>query len=311
MSWLFLLQLVVPVVLVSQLAFFPLRQRAGFLLQALATLLALIALAFNGMWLFPPWWFPWLMLLVASVVVALRGRTLVAPATAVSGWRARLPVFGFAVLGVFALSQLALTWQGRSPRASAVAELAFPLESGRYLIINGGSTLAINAHLRTLDSGFEQWRGQSYGLDIVAIDALGLRATGLLPRAAHEYHSYGVKVLAPCDGSVLQALDTLPDLPVPQVDREHVAGNYLLLGCGDYEVLLGHLQPGSLQVGAGAQVTTGQHLAAIGNTGNSNEPHLHIHAQLPGAASAPIGGTPLHLRLAGRFLVRNQRVIVR
>ena len=56
--------------------------------------------------------------------------------------------------------------------------LALPLEPGRYLVLNGGNNNSTNAHSETLDAGvphYRTWRGQSYGVDIVALDALGLR----------------------------------------------------------------------------------------------------------------------------------------
>ena len=39
-----------------------------------------------------------------------------------------------------------------------------------------------------------------------------------------------------------------------------------------------HLIPGSIPVKVGDKVNTGDVLGKIGNSGNSREPHLHIHA---------------------------------
>ena len=50
-------------------------------------------------------------------------------------------------------------------------------------------------------------------------------------------------------------------------------------------------------------------LGAVGNSGASTEPHLHIHAQRPAPEGAPpISGEPLALRIEGRFLVRGDRL---
>ncbi len=100
-------------------------------------------------------------------------------------------------------------------------------------------------------------------------------------------------------------------MQVPQMDREHMAGNNILIRCGDADVLLGHFKQGSLRVRRGDAVTVGQALAAVGNSGNSGEPHLHIHAQQPGTDNAPLSGKPLPMRFDGRFLVRNDRFAAR
>lgn len=93
-------------------------------------------------------------------------------------------------------------------------------------------------------------------------------------------------------------------------DREHMAGNHVILRCAGVDVLLGHLRPGSIGVSVGDRLQTGAVIAEVGNTGNSEEPHLHVHAQTPGTTEAPMAGEPLPVRFDGRYLVRNQRVRV-
>ena len=44
-------------------------------------------------------------------------------------------------------------------------------------------------------------------------------------------------------------------------------------------VFLCHLQPGSLLVKAGDRVAAGQPLGRVGNSGNTSEPHVHVHLQ--------------------------------
>ncbi|MGE7916039.1 M23 family metallopeptidase [Lysinibacillus xylanilyticus] len=50
----------------------------------------------------------------------------------------------------------------------------------------------------------------------------------------------------------------------------------------------------------GEKVTTGQILGKVGNSGNTSEPHLHIHAEKNGK------GVPITFN--DRFLVRNSLV---
>lgn len=97
-----------------------------------------------------------------------------------------------------------------------------------------------------------------------------------------SYTIFGSTVLAVADGTVVSARNDLPEqvpgalpsgLPIAEAD-----GNFIVLdiGGGAY-VLYAHLQPGSVLVGAGARVKRGDVLGKVGNTGNSQAPHLHLH----------------------------------
>src|SRR5690606_22148169 len=150
-----------------------------------------------------------------------------------------------------------------------VVDLAFPLRGGTYSVVNGGSTGLVNAHLMTLTGErYRPYRGQSYGVDLVKLGYWGFRARGLAPRDPSAYAIFGDPVYAPCSGRVVQALDGLRDLRPPEIDREHMAGNHVLLGCGDAWVLLGHLREGSVRVREGDTVAQGQEIGRVGNTGN-------------------------------------------
>ncbi len=70
---------------------------------------------------------------------------------------------------------------------------------------------------------FRAYKGQSYGVDLVKLDGLGLRADGLNPPEPSAYNIYGTQVFAPCTGEVVAAEEGLPDMQVPIVDREHMA----------------------------------------------------------------------------------------
>ena len=81
-----------------------------------------------------------------------------------------------------------------------------------------------------------------------------------------------------------------------------------MLDCDDFMVLLAHLKRGSVTVQAGQSIAAGDIVGAVGNSGNSDEPHLHVHAQRRGAGALELGGEPLPMRFDGRYLVRNDRV---
>lgn len=57
-----------------------------------------------------------------------------------------------------------------------------------------------------------------------------------------------------------------------------VGGNQIIIDHGNGEFsFYGHLQPGSVRVREGDSVQRGQHIGAVGSSGNSTEPHLHFH----------------------------------
>ena len=69
-----------------------------------------------------------------------------------------------------------------------------------------------------------------------------------------------------------------PDDQPPGTNGDHA--NHLLMdiGGGRY-VSLAHLEQGSVTVRVGDIVHQGQPLAAVGNNGHSNQPHLHLQVQ--------------------------------
>jgi hypothetical protein len=102
-------------------------------------------------------------------------------------------------------------------------------------------------------------------------------------RELTSYYIYGKPVLAPADAVVTFVLDGRPDQMIGSTDRRYQSGNNVVIGIGGGRYLLmGHLSPGSIQVKVGDQVTLGQQIAKVGNSGNTTEPHLHIQAQTIG-----------------------------
>jgi hypothetical protein len=274
---------------------------------AVAAYLVLITLA--GLWLAVPWSAS----LVYMLLLVLNARSLPERIRSLP-WSPRgyRQWTGFTVSVALAVGSLVLsvdTIRGWRPAEQRTVELAFPLRSGTYYVVNGGTSDLINAHLRTLTGDrFRDYRGQSYGVDIVALNRLGLRASGIAPHDPQRYVIFGEPIHAPCSGSVRRTQDGLPDMSPPQIDREHLAGNFVMLECAGAHVLLGHMRQGTVRVRPGDDVSTGDVVGNVGNSGNTGEPHLHIHAQRPATGDALLSGSPLPLRLDGRFLVRNDRV---
>ncbi|HYC52736.1 MAG TPA: peptidoglycan DD-metalloendopeptidase family protein [Gemmatimonadaceae bacterium] len=312
MQTLLVAQLVVPVLLLALLLVAPPRSWMGLGVQLVASFLTLLAISRVGMWLFPPWWTPHVAvvgLVLTSAWRVMRDRPRRSWPACVLAWSA-LAAFSVAACGATVILWRAMA--GAQPPADAAAlSLEFPLTTGHYLVVNGGSALWINAHQKSRDTTIarlQPWRGNAYAVDLVAVSELGMRASGLLPRDPRSYHIFGMVVLAPCSGTVVRAVDGLPDMPVPQYDRANMAGNHVLLACEDVHVVLAHFQSNSVRVRVGDVVRAGDTLALVGNSGGTSEPHLHVHAQRPSTLDAPMAGDPVPMRLHERFLVRGDRV---
>jgi hypothetical protein len=282
-----------------------------WLLKHTAAATYIYATSIAGLWLVAPWYVPHVIMVVS---LSLAARTLPGALWLWQSPQSSRQWFGIAMraaIAVASASTLAMALQGRKPPAGTIVDLDFPLKSGHYYIANGGSADLVNAHVRMLSSDrFRRYRGSSYGIDIVALRPLGNRATGPASHELERFAIFGHTIYAPCAGVVIRAEDGLPDLTPPNVDRQHMAGNFVMIECGDgeFHVLLGHMQDGSLRVHPGDYVTVDTPLGAVGNSGNSDEPHLHVHAQRPGRIWDLFAGDPLPMRFNGRVLVRNDRV---
>lgn len=95
--------------------------------------------------------------------------------------------------------------------------------------------------------------------------------------------------------------------PVSEGDPQNPAGNHVELETADgVRIFLAHMLKGSVRVSTGDRVRRGDPLGKVGNSGNTSEPHLHIHAVRGGRGLFEGKGVPL--TFGGRFLVRNDRV---
>jgi len=287
-----------------------LASRAQWLARIVAFAAFFVALHLGGFWAVLPLWISYLYLAAfAAAAVRSFGRARRLPWRTGAPARVRIDVAVHAAFAVLFVSAALYAALGRLPPHAQKADLAFPLRGGTFAIGSGGSNRLANFHLKTLDDpALSAWRGQAHAVDIVKLGRFGVRAAGFAPADPGRYAIFGETVLSPCDGTVGQTRDRLPDQRPPQRDSRNLAGNFVLLDCQGLRVLLAHLRQGSMLVKQGDPVVIGQPLAAVGNSGNSTEPHLHLHAQRPGSAPAALDGTPLPLTFGGRYLARNDRV---
>jgi hypothetical protein len=302
-------EVLLPLALVARLLRSTCRSRVEWLLQVLSLCAYLALISVVGTWLLVPWYVPYgyALLGVGAAALAWHRADCCRPRGKAEA-KAAFPIASGLGLTVFCTSTLLWALSGYAPPEGPFTRLASPLKGGTYYVVNGGYSILINPHMKTLArESLSGYRAQSYALDIVRIDRLGLRAEGLWPADLTGYRIFGEPVYAPCTGRVVQTEERLPDQTPPESDRLNPAGNFVRIECGEADVLLAHLMHSSLTVVAGQRVQTEQLIGRVGNSGLSTEPHLHLHAQLRGPEDNFLAGEPMPVWVDGRILVRNSR----
>jgi peptidase M23-like protein len=138
-----------------------------------------------------------------------------------------------------------------------------------------------------------------------AVDWMRLGPDGRLlhgdSKSNANFYDYGAEVVAVADGRISDLKDGLPENvgsnepSTRHITLDNLVGNYLILDLGHGRfAVYAHLQPGTLQVKLGDKVKAGQMLARLGNSGNSDAPHLHFHLV---DGNSPVGaeGIPYEL----------------
>jgi murein DD-endopeptidase len=154
--------------------------------------------------------------------------------------------------------------------------------------LSGASWIAFNAltsydHRRALQVVDGRMRiAQRFAIDWMRLGPDGRLFHGDA-KSDDNYYGYGAEVLAVADARVSDLRNGVADnggatersSRVVAVDS--AVGNYLTLDLGNGRfALYAHLKPGSLKVKVGDHVKAGQVIALLGNSGNSDAPHLHF-----------------------------------
>jgi Peptidase family M23 len=158
--------------------------------------------------------------------------------------------------------------------------VAPPLRGPGWVVINGccDEYTAHRSGLFSIDGTLHA--GERYAIDFIQMTPQG-RITDGPNDVLTNYPYYGDEVLSATAGKVVVVRDRLPDGPIDfeLAPREaaDAGGNEVVVAVkpGVY-AYYAHLIPGSAAVKVGQQVKAGQMLGRLGNTGNSNAPHLHF-----------------------------------
>ncbi|MEU5368256.1 M23 family metallopeptidase [Streptomyces sp. NPDC005951] len=241
----------------------------------------------------------------AVVPVAMRLSWLVLFALVIGEFVTDLPGPGWATTFLPATIVLALMVATTTLQARAAAPRGEPGPPVEVDPPVTGRWSALNSPADKVPSHGTHAYGQTYAIDIVADPETGegepparpaFRWLWPLFRRNQAFPAFGAPLLAVADATVVRAGDGQRDHlsrtslagflylmfiegNVRSIVGAHrVIGNHVILDLGDgtYAVYA-HARRGSLRVKAGDTVRAGQRIGSVGNSGNSSEPHLHVH----------------------------------
>ena len=228
--------------------------------------------------------------------VPLLGLFFLATVLVYAIWKRRFsrPMFATLMMSLFALGSAAwplglmsITYptsiDSTAPSTTVRLPADVPLK-----VAWGGDNVAVNMHAATPD--------QRWAYDLLVESYL----TG--SENLEDYGCYGIPVVAPVTGRVAIAHDGEPDMKPGRSSMNFKAplGNHVVIELATKTYLIiAHLKPNSVTVVAGQEVEEGQVIGQCGNSGNTSEPHIHIHHQRQDPAVFPVlfaEGLPLYFR---------------
>jgi len=155
-----------------------------------------------------------------------------------------------------------------------------PVRGPGWVIIETTSPLAHHARSQITMNGVTRVP-QRYAQDYLYLDpATGAPFSGN-ETVARDWFGFGKELYAVGNGTVVYARDGVPDIEIttdkPPATFDTALGNGVVIDLGDEKyACYGHMVNGSVRVKAGDTVTEGQVVGLMGNTGNSDAPHLHF-----------------------------------
>ena len=173
--------------------------------------------------------------------------------------------------------------------------VAPPLRGGGWVAGNGccdditahrGATLSVDGTVRV---------AQRFAIDFVQIGANGTLYNGN-PADNASFPFFGTQVLSAAEGTVARVLEGNPNQPPGSLPTGQTLGtadgNYVVVDIGNGRfAFYAHMQPGSIRVKVGDHVGVGDVLGLLGNSGNTDAPHLHFHI-MDGPSPLQANGLP-------------------
>jgi hypothetical protein len=177
----------------------------------------------------------------------------------------------------------------------AAVVLAPPLRGPGWVVGNGccstitahrGAVLPVNGALHV---------AERFAIDFVQLNSMDRLVNGPTDMLS-SYTYFGAPILSAAKGRVVGVLDGIPETPAGTfpagITAAEAGGNHVVVDIGNGRfAFYAHLQPGSITVKVGDRVGSGQVLGMLGNSGNSDGPHLHFHV-MDGPSPLASNGVP-------------------
>jgi len=162
---------------------------------------------------------------------------------------------------------LPIAYPASLERTTPAATVRLPSDSP-LRVAWGGHQLRANHHAAS--------PGQRWAYDLV------IEPAGTGSKELTDHGCFDTPVVAPIDATVHQASDGEADIAIGATlaDPSRLLGNHVILElAGGTYLVIAHLKQGSVLVKSGETVREGQPIGRCGNSGNTSEPHIHIHHQ--------------------------------
>jgi hypothetical protein len=167
------------------------------------------------------------------------------------------------------------------PVGPAAVVVAPPLKGSHWVVGGGcctpysyhrGATLPINGAIHV---------AERFAIDFVQLNDKNMLIDGPMEQLS-SYAYFGDEIYSVADGTVVATENDLPEQVPGKLPEgatiQMAGGNYVVVDIGGGRfAFYAHMQPGSVKVKVGDKITTGQVLGLLGNTGNTDTPHLHFH----------------------------------
>jgi murein DD-endopeptidase MepM/ murein hydrolase activator NlpD len=180
---------------------------------------------------------------------------------------------------------------GKGPRPFELPIERFSHEVEFYLPLKGQALTVVGHRIGEAHRSAYQIPSQQFGWDFLGLSEENLGIFRVSPSGrlhASDFAGFGKEVIAPADGQVmgvrdgvddLEEIGQLPqDLSYFQKDLTRAGGNTIILRHSeDIWSVLAHFKRDSVVARAGQNVSAGEVLGTMGNSGFSSGPHLHFH----------------------------------